>query len=326
VNWDDERYIRVYVRDTADWLAIGWEGRFTLMSLMRILDRAGVSDLGQDLGALPELLRMPAEIVEIGIDRLLKRRVIQINGKFIFMPNFLLAQEARQSDRMRQEDSRARRRDVANAKQAGVTIRDVPSQNVTGGHENEQEVTRGHQASHAVTDGHSVPYRTVPSRTVIDPPYPPQAGDGGAQVEQSTGPRATRAGRRSEKAHRALTLFRSAARELWDYQDQLRARAMPGTRSLTPTDESLGRVAARLEEGFTVEDCRAVLEVYAQEALRTPQAAQWFNGETNWRPENFRRALGKAGAPQPKWKPSSDQLEQMADILDMEKAKRALSD
>jgi hypothetical protein len=49
-----------------------------------------------------------------------------------------------------------------------------------------------------------------------------------------------------------------------------------------------------LEDGHTVEDCEHVLRRYAAEARARPrESAQWFDGVTNWRPENFARALGK---------------------------------
>jgi hypothetical protein len=163
MNWADERYIRVYTRDTGDLLVMGWEGRAVLWELMRKLDRAGVLDLGSDLEVLPELLRMPHDVCMTGFERLRSRGVVQVNGKFIVMPNFLAAQEAKQSDKQRQEESRAKRRDLAHAKDAGVTIRDGVSQNVTDGHENGQNVTAGHTVSQPVTDGHSVPIRAVPS-------------------------------------------------------------------------------------------------------------------------------------------------------------------
>jgi hypothetical protein len=39
-----------------------------------------------------------------------------------------------------------------------------------------------------------------------------------------------------------------------------------------------------------------VLQVYAHEARTKPESRQWFNGETNWRRDNFDRALGRVPA------------------------------
>ncbi len=48
LKWDDERYVRLYTRDTSTWLRLTWEGRFVLMALLRKLDRSGNLDLGDE--------------------------------------------------------------------------------------------------------------------------------------------------------------------------------------------------------------------------------------------------------------------------------------
>jgi hypothetical protein len=95
----------------------------------------------------------------------------------------------------------------------------------------------------------------------------------------------------------ALGGHRPAAVTLWLKQDALRAEAIQGARPLRATDEALRRVAERLGEGYSVEDCEHVLAIYAAEARKGPESARWFNGETNWRRENFTRALGQTIAP-----------------------------
>ena len=80
---------------------------------------------------------------------------------------------------------------------------------------------------------------------------------------------------------------------LWNRQEELRRESIPGTRSLIPHADRLVRIAERLEGGSTVEDCEHVLRVFASEAKSDRDNAKWFNGETNWRPKNFDRALGQ---------------------------------
>lgn len=184
MNWADERYVRMYVRDTGDLLRLGWEGRAVLWELMRKLDRAGVLDLGDDLEILPELLRIPHDICMLGFERLVQRGVVQVNGKYIVMPNFLEAQEAAQSDKQRKEESRAKRRDLARAKQAGVTIRDSESRDVTERHELGQTVTNGHAASQPVTPCRAVP--SVPSVRAV-PKRAARAGAAGEPQESLPG-------------------------------------------------------------------------------------------------------------------------------------------
>lgn len=147
MNWSDERYVRVYTRDTADWVDLGWEAQALLLLLMRKVDRAGVLDLGRRGEAgLANLLRMPLDVLQRSLVTLEADGCVTRShtGSQLVLPNFLAAQEARQSDRQRQHESRARRRDAA---KSATTMESR------------------HTASRAVTDvtsGHSVPYRTVP--------------------------------------------------------------------------------------------------------------------------------------------------------------------
>lgn len=121
MDWGNERYVRLYVRDTADMLAAGWEGRAVFTELLRKVDRAGLLDIS-DREVLADLLRMPREIVDVGLERLLRRGVVlEMAGGGLLVRNFLEAQEARQSDAQRQRESRARR--AASAASQGVTGR-----------------------------------------------------------------------------------------------------------------------------------------------------------------------------------------------------------
>ncbi len=112
MNWSDERYVRVYTRDTSDLLSVGWEGRLVLYELLRKVDRAGVLDTGGDLDVVPELLRVPPEIVRMGLERLVKRGVVEVGERAILVPQFIEAQESCMSPTARQQESRLRRRDL----------------------------------------------------------------------------------------------------------------------------------------------------------------------------------------------------------------------
>lgn len=109
MDWENERYVRMYVRDTPDLLASGWEGRAVLWELMRKVDRAGVVDFDGDTDMLAELLRMPSDVVERGLARLIKRNVVEQGSSALVIRNFMEAQEAKQSDAQRQRESRAQR-------------------------------------------------------------------------------------------------------------------------------------------------------------------------------------------------------------------------
>lgn len=117
MDYENERYIKVYVRDTLNWAALGWEGQAILALLMRKMDRVGIVDIGSldPVAALAALTGMPREIAAIAWPRLSAPEdpaLVLRGGKTaaIFMPNFLPGQEANQSDTARQKKSRETRR------------------------------------------------------------------------------------------------------------------------------------------------------------------------------------------------------------------------
>jgi len=166
MRWEDEAYVRVYLRDTPEFCALSWEARSLFWELMRKVDRAGVILVGKaGIRGLAGLVRMPIEVVERalhGQDGLLADGcVVAIEGGFI-IPNYIPAQTAKQSDKARKQEQRARERarhlgepkDKADAvlkEGQPVTHRDTSSQDVTERHEDAERVTRGHTESHAVT-------------------------------------------------------------------------------------------------------------------------------------------------------------------------------
>lgn len=156
MRWEDERYVRVYVRDTVDWLALSWDAQSLFMHLLRKVDRAGLLPLGRHgkravaiAAGCPHLWQ---ERIAPALEELLTDGCVTIQGDTLIIPNFLEAQQAAQSDRQRQAESRARARELAAA--GSVTSRPAVSQNVT----------ESHEASAPVTPGHSVLCRAVPSR------------------------------------------------------------------------------------------------------------------------------------------------------------------
>jgi hypothetical protein len=170
MRWEDERYVRIYTRDTPDWLAMQWQGRAVFYELSRKVDRAGFVPTGKSGNrGLAGCLHMPVDVVEVGIEELLTDGcVVRVDGGLLIR-NFLEAQETRQSDAARKRSQRERDRDTkrATADDSGrdVTDRDELGRSVTNRDHASQNVTDSHGSSPAVTDGHSVPCRTVPTRT-----------------------------------------------------------------------------------------------------------------------------------------------------------------
>ncbi len=119
MDWSNERYVRLYTRDTATWKLLNWRARTVLLHLFRKVDRAGVLDVGDDgIEGLAAVLELPLEIVEPGIEQLTRVRsrsrhsTIVHTGSAYLLPNFIEAQETPQSDPQRKRESRARRRDL----------------------------------------------------------------------------------------------------------------------------------------------------------------------------------------------------------------------
>ena len=190
MRWDDERYVRIYTRDTAEWLALSWEARGLLMELLRKADRAGFVQTGKlEAKGLAALARMPLDVVERALPELLEDGCLTRVEKGYLFGNFVAAQETRSNDAQRKRDQRERDRDVlaADGFRAGSA-----TSGMMATHERKlasespavtADVTSGHQQSPADTAGHSVPCRTVPSRTVPrESAHAPDPGAFGLEV------------------------------------------------------------------------------------------------------------------------------------------------
>lgn len=164
MRWEDERYVRLYTRDTITWKMLPWQGRALLALLFRKVDRAGLIDVGEyGPDGLAALVELPVEVVSEGLASLIKCKTAQWagNGTVLFLPKFLEAQEAHQSDAQRKRDQRER--SVAKASLESIGLATEMSHGVTDGHKTGPDVTTGHTESQVVTAGHSDPIRSVPS-------------------------------------------------------------------------------------------------------------------------------------------------------------------
>jgi uncharacterized phage protein (TIGR02220 family) len=145
MDWENERFVKLYTRDTPDWVVLSWEARALFLFLMRKVDRAGVLTTRHGIRGVAALVGMPVDVVERALPELVEDGcVVQHDGSF-GLANFADAQEARQSNAARQRASRSRKRgheDVAGT---------AHEPDVSGGHTASRDVTRGHAESHRVT-------------------------------------------------------------------------------------------------------------------------------------------------------------------------------
>ena len=132
MDWSNERYVRLYTRDTTTWKLFSWQARCVLTLLLRKVDRSGVIDVG-DTGVegLAAMIELPLEVAEVGIADLVKRKTVKrTEGSFVIL-NYLEAQEARQSDPQRARESRERRRAESLREANAVTSCHTASHDVT---------------------------------------------------------------------------------------------------------------------------------------------------------------------------------------------------
>jgi hypothetical protein len=123
VDWSNERYVRIYTRDTKTWKLLGWEGQAVLCLLARRFDRSGLLDdvrSGEDV-ALMIGGGFPEEIASIGLDRILKHNVMALTSGGLLWPKFMEAQEASKSNTQRQREFRDKRRAEAKVKVLSVS-------------------------------------------------------------------------------------------------------------------------------------------------------------------------------------------------------------
>jgi hypothetical protein len=227
MRWEDERWVKVYTRDTAEWLALGWEAQALFLLLLRKSDRAGLLHSGRArVRGLAALAGMPLEVVERALPLLLEDGCVQETDKGFLIPNFIAAQEAETSGAQRSRTLRERDRDkaLASGGPAQRTQADISARLARAGATHADTLCETETATQDETQGAT---RVV---TVLDTP----------RVDES----------RQDK--RETTLSESAAdesetpadlRALWNAEADPR---LPRWRELTPKRSQ--QAAARLRE------------------------------------------------------------------------------
>jgi hypothetical protein len=160
MRWEDERYVRLYTRDTVDWHFLSLEAQGLMGLILRKVDRAGILHLGRHgKKGVAAAIGHPTRVDSVlpALDELLSDGCVRIvDGETLVVPNFIEAQETPSSDAQRKRDQRERDRDklISNGQkinQSGQDITAAMSRAVT------YEVTNGHAESRAVTPNRAVP-------------------------------------------------------------------------------------------------------------------------------------------------------------------------
>jgi hypothetical protein len=113
MDWPNERWVKQYTRETPEWCSWPWQSRALLPHLIMRCDKAGQIGLGRSgVAGLADLVRLPIDLVQPGIDGLLDDGCVTQSGQVLTIENFVEAQEAKTSDKLRQQNLRDRRKSL----------------------------------------------------------------------------------------------------------------------------------------------------------------------------------------------------------------------
>lgn len=270
MRWEDERYVRLYTRDTADWMALPWQARAVFYELLRKVDRAGILPVGKSgFRGVANIFHMPVDVVESGIAALVEDGCIQKSPDSVIIPNFLTAQESRQTDAARKRAQRER--DIARA-----TNEEKPNDSANGV---SHEVTDTHAESHDVTPCLAVPSLAmlIPEETSVlnrDPSEPTGSGSHSSDPEGPL-PRATN--HDSATTTEPAPVPRNGQATLLSLEPLPPTREHPadavfaryvagwrkhvgGKRAPILNDDRKKMVVRRLRDGLTIDDLLAAVE------------------------------------------------------------------
>jgi hypothetical protein len=129
MDFSNERYVCLYVRDTTTWKRLPWQSRMLLPNVLRKLDRSGLMELeGMTPAACVALhLELPIEFLIEALPPLFRpmdpndpsTAILTLTPTAIFWPRFAEGQDTNKSDKQRQRESRENR--ALKAKRAART-------------------------------------------------------------------------------------------------------------------------------------------------------------------------------------------------------------
>lgn len=223
MDWENEPYVKVYTRETDDDLVLSWEALALWRAMLLKFDRSGLIETRRGTKGLSALVKIPLGVIDRVLPELLTDGRVQAVPEGYLAPNFIAAQEARKSDKLRQRETRERRRtrslsgvqeietEAADRRAAApdVTKRDENGESVTKRDQTSREVEPHEQnvtLCSAETALHSercsAPARTHAHDPGVPPARPEPPGDPAAAYDP-TDPRAR--GRLTERLYRRLS-------------------------------------------------------------------------------------------------------------------------
>lgn len=289
LEWDQERWVKVYVRDSGHFAMLSWDAKALLLMLWRKADPLGV--VRSTARFLPAFLghRENAAQIAQGLADLEAIGVVEVRPDSLRLLEFVDAQSAVLSARVRQA---ARRESKA------VSGNTIESQNVTESHAMSRDVTNGHAASRDVTtrqdqtrqdEIRSDQTPTVQSST-IQPDQKPQANasaSAGFVLTAESQPEAPGSAKASKSTRKADPIPNIALGLLGELQ-AARKRCNPNIPNTDITAKgATDEIQRCLRDGLTVEQLRHVIAVW--EAMVRADYSKWmkhFNSVSPFRKSN----------------------------------------
>lgn len=109
MDFADERFVRIYTRDSKTWLRWGWEGQTVFVLTMRKFDQTGrIDDVDDPVEDIALMAGLPVEVVRVGLPRILASGTFVRSQRAIECPNYIDGQTASRSDSARCREYRAR--------------------------------------------------------------------------------------------------------------------------------------------------------------------------------------------------------------------------
>lgn len=108
MDWANERYVRLFTRDTEDWLLLSWEARALLIFMIRKADATGRNATKRGATGLAALVTMPTDVVARAVHELMVIGCVVETADGYLIPNFMDAQETPSSQLKRSREHRER--------------------------------------------------------------------------------------------------------------------------------------------------------------------------------------------------------------------------
>lgn len=125
MRFEDERYVRLYTRDTTTWLMLPWQSRAVAPLILRKVDRAGILDLGDDgIEGLAVHIGIPFDVVEPGVEGLVEHGTVEVRNGILAWPRFVEAHESSARPNRARGRNPYGRREIRPALRAAVMARD----------------------------------------------------------------------------------------------------------------------------------------------------------------------------------------------------------